>query len=189
MLNLQVIVCSTRPGRKGPAVATWMEAQARAHGKFAVELVDLADVNLPVFNEPHHPRLQRYEHEHTKRWSAIVTRADAFVFVTPEYNYGPPPSLLNALTYLANEWACKPAGFASYGGVSAGTRGVQVSKQILTTLKVMPLPEAVAVPFFSKSINEQTGVFEPGEVQGKAAVAMLDELHRWATVLAPMRAS
>ncbi len=94
MLYLQVIVASTRPSRQGPLVGAWFVERARAHGNFNVELVDLAEVNLPMFDEPAHPRLARYEHEHTKAWSAIVDRADAFVFVTPEYDHGTPVSLV-----------------------------------------------------------------------------------------------
>ena len=189
MLNLQVVIVSTREGRLGPAVATWFMGRAATHGKFAVELVDLATVNLPLFDEPKHPSLAQYAHEHTKRWSAIVARSDAFVFVTPEYDFGPPASLVNALQYLVKEWAYKPAGFASYGGVSGGTRGVQMAKQIATTLRIMPMVEAVAIPFFTQHLDKSTGIFAPGEVQDKAAVVMLDELHKWADALKPMRAT
>src|SRR5687767_4262370 len=101
MPKLHVIVCSTRPGRKGLAVAQWFFEHAKRHGGFDLALIDLKDVNLPVFDEPEHPRLGKYVNDHTKKWSATVDAADAFVFVTPEYNYGTPPSLLNALTYLA----------------------------------------------------------------------------------------
>ena len=187
MLNLQVIVASTRDARKGPMVATWFMKQACAHGKFHVELVDLAEMNLPLFDEPRPPRLGQYEHEHTKAWSATVARADAFVFVTPEYDYCAPASLFNALEYLSREWAYKPVGFASYGGVSGGVRGVQMTKQLVTTLKMMPLPEAVTIPFFTQYIDKETGVFDPGEVQAKSATVMLDELLRWATALKPLR--
>src|SRR3954469_13372335 len=100
MPKLHVIICSTRPGRVGKAVGDWFGQAATAHAGFDVELVDLADMNLPLYDEPRHPRLQQYEHEHTKRWAASVAAADAFVFVTPEYNFGPPPSLVNALNYV-----------------------------------------------------------------------------------------
>ena len=189
MLTLQVIVASTRPERKGGLVGAWFMEQARAHGKFAVELVDLAEVALPMFDEPRHPRLRKYEHDHTKAWSASVEQADAFVFVTPEYNYGAPPSLLNALTFVSREWAYKPVAFVSYGGVSGGTRSVQMTKHVVGALRMMAIPEAVAIPFFTKSINEESGVFEPDEVQAKASTGMLDELHKWATALKPMRTS
>ncbi|HEX6630669.1 MAG TPA: NAD(P)H-dependent oxidoreductase [Gemmatimonadaceae bacterium] len=188
MPNLQVILASTREGRQGPVVASWFMERARAHGKFDLELVDLAAVGLPLLDEPRHPRLAQYEHEHTRRWSATVGRADAYVVVTPEYDYGPPASLVNAIQYLVREWAYKAMGFVSYGGVSGGTRGVQVTKQIVTTLRVMPIPEAVAIPFFAQYVHTETGTFDPGEVQAKAAGVMLDELLRWTTALAPLRA-
>ena len=146
MMHLQIVIVSTREQRQGPAVARWFHTQAERHAGFDLELVDLADVNLPLLDEPHHPRLANYMHEHTKRWSAIVSRADAFVFVTPEYNYGSPPSLVNALDYLLREWAYKPVGFVSYGGISGGTRSVQMTKQIVTSLRMMPMVEAVTHP-------------------------------------------
>lgn len=90
-------------------VADWFIPIAESQGEFAVERVDLKDMNLPLFDEPKHPRLGEYEHEHTKRWSATVARADAFVFVTPEYDFGPPASLINALQFLVKEWAYKPS--------------------------------------------------------------------------------
>lgn len=187
MLNLQVIVASTRDERKGPVVAEWVMEQARRHGQFDAELIDLAEVGLPLFDEPRHPRLQQYEHEHTRRWSATVGRADAFTFVTPEYNFGSPPALVNALDYLVKEWAYKPVAFVSYGGVSAGLRGVQMTKGIVTALRMVPMVEAVAIPMFTQHIDAETGRFDPGAVQEKAATAMLDELLKWANALQPLR--
>jgi NAD(P)H-dependent FMN reductase len=184
---LQVIVASTRRGRKGGAVAAWFMEQARSHGRFEVELVDLAEVDLPLFDEPRHPRLQQYEHEHTRRWSETVSRADAFVVVTPEYDHGPPAALTNALQHLVHEWSYKPLGFVSYGGVSAGTRSVQQTKLVVVALKMMPMFETVAIPFFAKHLDDETGRLDPGVVQEKAAVGMLDELLRWAEALKPLR--
>lgn len=187
MLKLQVIVASTRDERKGPLVAAWFAEQARGHGQFEVEVVDLADVALPLLDEPRHPRLRQYEREHTRRWSAIVDRADAFVFVTPEYNHGAPPSLVNALDFLVQEWAYKPVGYVSYGGASGGLRGVQMTMQIVAALRMVSIVEAVAIPFFTQHVEAETGAFDPGAVQEKAAVALLDELHKWAAALKPMR--
>ncbi len=188
MLTLQVLICSTRPGRVGPVIGAWMAEQARAHGQFAVELVDLADFQLPVYDEPSHPRTATYAHAHTKRWSQSVARADAFVFVTPEYNFTTPSSLLNALTYLYTEWVYKPVGFASYGGTSGGMRGVQTTKQLLTTLKMVPLQEAVTLVSASQQIDQTTRTFAPTAANDAAARVMLDELLRWATALKTMRA-
>lgn len=185
-LKLNVVTVSTRPGRVGPRIADWLVSVAREHGAFDVVPVDLASFELPVFDEPKHPRLGQYEHVHTKRWAQSVGSADAFVFVTPEYNYFAPPSFVNAITYLSKEWAYKPAGLASYGGVSAGLRAAQSEKQLLTTVKVMPIPEAVAIPMFSQFLRED-GSFVPNEPLIEGANLMLSELHRWAIALKPMR--
>jgi NAD(P)H-dependent FMN reductase len=188
MPHLQIFIVSIRPSRKGPLVAAWFERQARQHGGFEIEVVDLAEVNLPMMNEPEHPRLRRYQHDHTKAWSARISKADAFVFVTPEYNFSSPPSLVNALDYLVHEWAYKAAGFVSYGGISGGLRSVQMTKLLLTSLKVVPLYESVAIPLFANYLDSATGAFSPGETQEKAAVAMLDELARWTAALSALRA-
>ena len=111
--------------------------------------------------------------------------ADAFTFVTPEYNFGMPPTLLNAIDFVYTEWNYKPASFVSYGGVSGGLRATQMAKVPLTSVKVMPIVEQVAIPFVSKQIAG--GTFTPTDAQHKAAADMLDELHRWAAALKPMR--
>ncbi len=183
---LDIVIASTRPGRKGPAVAAWFHELALAHGAFDAQLVDLAEVNLPLLDEPAHPRLRQYTHQHTRDWSARVDAADAFVFVMPEYNFGVPAPLVNALDYLFHEWAYKPVGFVSYGGQSGGLRAVQMSKLIVTALRMMPVPEAVAVPFFNQHFDE-AGAFRGTESMAKAGRAMLDELQRWAHALAPLR--
>lgn len=185
-LKLHIIICSTRPGRVGPAVAHWFHDFARQHGGFDAELVDLADFNLPVYDEPAHPRMQQYQHEHTKRWGKSVAAADAYVFVTPEYNYSPPPSLVNALDFVYREWNYKPCGFVSYGGVSGGLRATQMARLHVTTLKMMPMMEGVTVPMVASHIDD-SGVFGSNELIDVSAKTMLDELLRWAEALRPMR--
>ena len=187
MPRLQIVIVSTRPGRKGPAVASWFEQQARAHGAFDVEVVDLADVALPIFDEPEHPRLRKYQHAHTKAWSEIVSRGDAFVFVTPEYNFSTPPSLLNAIDYLVHEWACKPAAFVSYGGISGGLRGVQMTRSVLSALKMVPIVEAVVIPMFATRIDAD-GTFRSDGPLDAAAGTVLTELARWERALRVLRA-
>jgi NAD(P)H-dependent FMN reductase len=187
MPKLYVIAVSTRPARAGFPLAQWIAERAQAHGGFDVELVDLKQENLPMFDEPRHPRLKQYEHEHTKRWSAKIAAADAFVFVTPEYNHGTPPSLINALIYLVQEWAHKPVGFVSYGGPAGGTRAVQMVKPMLAALKLVALLESVMVPTFTHNLDEQ-GVFRASEQQESQAKSMLDALVKWTQALAPLRA-
>jgi NAD(P)H-dependent FMN reductase len=186
MPKLHVILASTRPGRAGEPIADWFTKRAREHGAFDVELVDLADVALPLLDEPNHPRLRRYEHQHTKDWSETINAADAFVMVTPEYNYGYPASLKNAIDYLHFEWQHKPVGFVSYGGVAAGTRAVQQLKQVVTTLKLWPLVEGVNIPFHAQFIDED-GVVQANDVMEGAATALLDELVLTEESLRPRR--
>lgn len=184
--RLHLVIASTRPNRIGPVIAQWFYDVAKTSDDFDVHLVDLLDFELPVYDEPLHPRLQKYEHEHTRRWSESVAAADAFVFVAPEYNYGPTPALLNALNYVYLEWNYKPCAFVSYGGISGGLRGVQVTKQIVTTLKMMPIFEAVVAPMVGQHIKD--GKFVPNDLQKQSAEELLKELKRWAVALAPMRA-
>jgi NAD(P)H-dependent FMN reductase len=184
--RLMIVVASTRPGRVGLPVARWFEGEARRHGGFEVEVADLAEIRLPFMDEPEHPRLRRYRHQHTKAWSARVEAADAFAFVMPEYNYGFTAPLKNAIDYLNQEWRHKPVGLVSYGGVAAGTRAAQMIKQVVTTLKMVPLFEAVSIPFVQQLLGED-GELRANEVMVDAARAMLDELARWESVLRPLR--
>jgi NAD(P)H-dependent FMN reductase len=182
---LTVIVGSIRPGRAGEPIAEWFIDRARAHGGFDVEVADLAQIRLPLMEEPNHPRLRQYTLSHTHEWSARIDRADAIVFVTPEYNYGYPATIKNAIDYLQQEWKDKPAGFVSYGGIAAGTRAVQQLKQVITTLKMVPVFESVNIPFHAQFIRD--GQFHANEVLDQAADAMLDELLRLDCALAPLR--
>jgi NAD(P)H-dependent FMN reductase len=183
-----VVVASTRPGRKGLAIAQWVQEQARAHGGFDVELVDLAEAGLPLSDEPNHPRLGQYVHQATKDWSATVTRGDAFVFVTPEYNHSFPAGLKNALDHLHAEWADKAAGLVSYGGVSAGLRAATALKPVLAALRMHPVPEAVSIPFFPQFLDE-AGVFTGNAELEAGSKAMLDELLRVTGALRTLRAA
>jgi NAD(P)H-dependent FMN reductase len=182
--TLAIVIGSTRPGRIGPKFAEWFRGRAAAHSGFAIELIDLARVNLPLLDEPNHPRLHQYVHQHTIDWSRKIERVDAFVFVTPEYNFGYSAALKNAIDYLSEEWANKAVGFVSYGGVAAGTRAVQQLKQVVTALKMVPVVESVNIPFFSQFIDE-SGQVRPNDAMARAADAMLDELLRVTTLLRP----
>jgi NAD(P)H-dependent FMN reductase len=184
--TLQIIIASTRPGRVGPSVAAWIYERAVTHGGFDVELVDLAEVNLPMFDEPKHPRFGEYVHQHTKDWSATISRGDAFIFVIPEYNYGFNAAIKNAIDYLNAEWRGKAVGFVSYGGVAAGTRAVQMLKQVVTTLKMVPIFDAVNIPFVQQFLDDEKRL-QPNEIMETAATAMLDELLTWTTTLHPIR--
>jgi NAD(P)H-dependent FMN reductase len=186
MYNLKIIIASTRPGRKGPALANWIFETAKKHPEFSVELLDLAVINLPFLDEPNHPRLQQYTQEHTKKWSATIASSDAFIFVTPEYNYGYPATLKNAIDFVYKEWNYKPVGFVTYGGIAGGTRSMQAIKQVVNAVKMVAVVEAVNVPFFTKYINEEN-VFIADEHMDRAAEGMLKELLKWTEMLKQMR--
>ncbi|MGZ4279573.1 MAG: NADPH-dependent FMN reductase [Solirubrobacteraceae bacterium] len=184
---LRIVIASTRPGRVGLPVAHWFTGIAEAHRGFDVEVSDLAELDLPFMDEPRHPRFGDYQHEHTRAWSALVSSSDAFVFVHPEYNHGFNAPLKNALDYLHAEWQHKPVGFVSYGGVAAGTRALQQLKQVVTALKMVPLVEAVNIPFVAQFIDDD-GAVAANEIMEQATVAMLDELVRVEGALRPLRA-
>lgn len=183
---MKVIITSTREQRGGIAVANWFVEKVKKYEGFETEVLDLMEINLPMVHEPNHPKLGQYMYDHTKEWSRKIDEADAFIFIMPEYNYGMPPAMLNAIDYLMREWMYKPAGLVSYGGISGGLRSAQMSKQVLTTVKVMPMSEGVAIPFFTKYINED-GVFEPIESVLNSYQILMDELMRWTKGLHYMR--
>ncbi|WP_345674876.1 bifunctional NAD(P)H-dependent oxidoreductase/GNAT family N-acetyltransferase [Yinghuangia aomiensis] len=186
-VRILVLICSNRPGALGPAVGEWVvETITPRATELAVELVPtaLGDLDLPFLDEEQHPASGIYRHAHTRRWSAIVDAADGFIVVTPEYNYGMPATLKNALDYLSREWAWKPIGFVSYGNTSAGTRSVQHAKQVVTTLRLVPLGAAVAIRIGEATDN---GRIRPNPALERAAVGVLDELVRVAQALRPMR--
>ena len=186
METLKIITSTTREGRKGRIVAEWITKLAEESGKFHVELLDLAEINLPFMDEPHHPRLQQYQHEHTKRWSESIDAADAYIIVLAEYNFAFPAPIKNALDFLFREWQHKPVAFVSYGGMSGGIRSAQMLKQVVTTLSMVPLAESLAIPFFAKLINGDNQ-FVPEEPLVKSANVMLGKLAEWSVALKPLR--
>lgn len=181
---LQIIVGSTRPGRVGIAVATWFHELAAAHGGFEVELVDLLEVNLPLFDEPVHPIKREYVHEHTLNWSHIIDRADAYVFVIPEYNHSMNAATKNAIDYLHWEWRYKAYGIVCYGGASMGLRAAQVLKPIMAALKVT-LCGDVSVPMLTLPVTE--GVFTGNEILANSSKILLDDIAKVAPVMKTLR--
>ncbi|MBV7408022.1 NADPH-dependent FMN reductase [Maritimibacter sp. DP1N21-5] len=184
-LKIKIITASTRPGRIGPVVTDWIAGVARERAAFDIDVVDLAELDLPLMNEPKHPSMQDYQHEHTKRWAAIADEADGFIFVTPEYDFFPPASVVNALQYLLLEWSKKPAAVVSYGGVSGGLRSMQVLRGLMGNLNMVALSKSIPVPFVHRMVKD--GVLEPNEAMIDGAKLMLDELESWGRGLREMR--
>lgn len=193
MLRIAIVVGSTRPGRRGDQVARWVYevASARASRTPDVEytVVDLADMDLPLLDEPLPAAIGGYQHEHTRRWADQVARFDGFVFVTPEYNHAMPAALKNAIDYLFAEWNDKAAGFVSYG-LNGGVRAVEQLRLTLAEVKVACVRSQVALMLFGDfEIPDmaEPGTFTPAAHHHPILDRMLDELTAWAQALASVR--
>lgn len=179
---LQVIIASVRQGRVGKPVADYIVGAIENREKFAVEVIDLAEVNLPLMCEPNHPRLGRYTHDHTKAWSATISRGDAYLIVLPEYNYSFSGPLKNALDYLSQEWAGKPVALASYGGISGGLRAATALSSVLGALGLVTSRASVAIPWVHSHVKD--GVFVGYEQLDSSIDAVHAELVRLHGLLA-----
>lgn len=180
-----IIVGSVRPGRAGLPVAEWVKRAAEEHAGFTVDFVDLGELALPFMDEPNHPSKREYTQPHTLAWSERVDAADAFVFVTPEYNHSYSPVLKNAIDFLSQEWWRKPVGFVSYGGVSAGSRGVASIEPVLTTVGLVKTGANVEIPFIGTRLAD--GAFQPNEKESAILGKVLAELDTLAEALKPTR--
>lgn len=184
-MRLMIIIGSVRPGRVGLPIARWVESVARERDGIEIDVVDLAELGLPLMDEPNHPRLRRYTKPHTLAWSRRVASADAIILVTPEYNYSYSPALKNALDYLHREWWRKPVAFVSYGGVSGGTRGVVALTVVVGALGMVRTGASVEINFAAPRV--QDGVFSPNEKESAILGHVLDELGPLSEALAPLR--
>lgn len=185
MLKLAVIIGSTRPGRNGAAVAQWVYDIARQRADAEVELVDIADFNLPLLDEPVPPSMGQYSQPHTKAWAAKIASFDAFVFVTPEYNHSTSGALKNALDYLFAEWNNKACGFVAYGS-AGGVRAVEHLRLIAGELQMADVRNQVMLSL--RNDFENFSVFKPAEHQVKAVHGVLDQVIAWGGALKSLRA-
>jgi NAD(P)H-dependent FMN reductase len=184
MLNVGIIVGSTRPGRKADAVARWVHEIAKKRTDASFEVVDIADFKLPLLDEPMPPSMGQYSHPHTKAWAAKIAGFDAFVFVTPEYNHSTSGALKNAIDFLWREWNDKAAGFVGYGG-AGGTRAVEHLRLVMAEVKVADVRAQVALSLFTDF--EKFVTFKPAPHQERTVTAMLDDVVAWGEALKSMR--
>jgi NAD(P)H-dependent FMN reductase len=180
MLKIGIILGSTRPGRRGEAVAQWTLKQLEALGGAKFELVDLQDFNLPIYDEPHPPYLENYTKEHTKRWSSTIRSFDGYVFVTPEYNHSTSGALKNALDFLMNEWANKAAAFVGYGSAQ-GARAVEHLRQMMSELRVATTRTQLGFSLFTDFENFKE--FKPGPQHQNNLKALHQELLAWSEAM------
>jgi NAD(P)H-dependent FMN reductase len=184
MLKIAILVGSTRPGRKAEAVARWVHAIAAKRNDAQYELVDLAEFNLPLLDEPVPPSMNKYTKPHTQAWSARIAPFDGFVFVTPEYNHGTSGALKNAIDYLYAEWNNKAAAFVAYGS-AGGTRAVEQLRLVMAELQVADVRAQVALSLFTDF--ENFSAFRPAAHHAQAVGTMLDQLVAWSGAMRALR--
>jgi NAD(P)H-dependent FMN reductase len=183
-IRIAIILGSTRPGRRGDQIASWVLDAARSYGGADYEPIDLADHNLGNLDEAGNPNHQKYEHAHTREWGKLIDGFDGYVFVVPEYNHSFPGALKNALDYVYREWTNKTAGIVSYGGRVGGVRAAESLRLVLAELQLATVREQPAVmlhPTFS------TGVFVATDSLKASAAEMLDQIIAWSTAMKSVR--
>ena len=184
MIRIAIIIGSTRPGRKGEAVAKWVYEIAQKHSDAEFELVDIKDFNLPLLDEPASPIMGQYSKPHTKVWADKIASFDGYVFVTPEYNHGISGALKNAIDFLYAEWNDKAAGFVGYGG-AGGARAVEQLRLVLAEVQIATVRNQVLLSMFTDF--ENFSVFKPAPQHEKSVNAMLDQVIAWGSALKTLR--
>jgi NAD(P)H-dependent FMN reductase len=191
MTVISVIIGSTREGRFSEKPARWIFNYLQNRNGIDARLLDLRDFPMPFFDErtpPAMPGRAPYEHDAVKRWTAAIAQADGFVLVTPEYNYGPPAVLKNALDWVYPEWNRKAVAFVSYGG-AMGARGVQQLRQTAIELQLAPVRSSVHIPVATLWAHFQGGDVAAGLAELEApAKTMIDDLLWWTAALKTARA-
>ncbi|MBF6086848.1 NAD(P)H-dependent oxidoreductase [Nocardia cyriacigeorgica] len=187
-LKLAVIIGSVRDGRFGPVVASWFADQARAHGGYDVDVIDLADYDIPL-ELPAVPPAMNPDPDRPAGMMALTERlsaADAYVIVTPDYNRSFPASLKAAIDWHFTQWQGKTIGFVGYSGASGGLLAIEGLRQVFNELDAHTLREYVSFPRYYLLFDENGTLRETEEPAG-AARTMLDRLHWWASALAAAR--
>jgi NAD(P)H-dependent FMN reductase len=181
--RIGIVIATTREGRFGDKPAAWIAGLAAARDDMAVEIVDLRDYPMPLFNEPASPLWAPPKNETALRWGRKVAELDGFIFVTAEYNRAPPAALKNALDYAYREFNRKPAAYLGYGGVG-GARAVEQLRLINVELQMAPTRSGVHIggaDFIGMLMHGKTFADMPH--LEPAAHTMLDELAWWVAAL------
>src|SRR3981189_3154015 len=189
---MTVIVGSTREGRFSEKPAKWILQDLKARDGVDARLLDLRDFPMPFFDQPVSPATPGrppYDHEVVKKWTAAIAQSDGFVFVTPEYNYGPAAVLKNAIDWVYPEWNRKAAAFVSYGS-ALGARSVQQLRETAIELQLAPITSSVHIPVATLWAHFQGGDMDKGLAElDKQANVMIDDLTWWTAALKAARES
>ena len=191
MAVISVMVGSTREGRFSDKSAQWILQHLKNREGVDARLLDLRDFPMPFFDQPLPPAIPGrppYEHHVVKQWTSAIAASDGFVFVTPEYNYGPAAVLKNAIDWVYPEWNRKAAAFVSYGSV-AGARSVQQLRETAIEMQLAPVRSSVHIPVATLSAYFQGGDADQGLADLEAsAKTMIDDLLWWTIALKTARA-
>ncbi|UQX01293.1 NAD(P)H-dependent oxidoreductase [Streptomyces sp. RerS4] len=175
MTRLHVISAATRPTSSGRPLARWVTELAGARGDFEVTPVDLAEIALPLLDEPEYASSGVYTHQHTRDWSALVDSADAFLFVMPMYNGGFTAPFKNAIDFLYREWDGKPVGLVSYSaGPTGGAPAAEMLLPVLTRVGMLPAARSLAIPGINALIGPEG--FEAPEGLADRLAGVLDDV-------------
>ena len=167
--KIGVIIGSIRPNRRGEEPARWIADLAKESGYFDVELVDLKDYPLPLFDAPSSDLWVPTTNEAAKKWQAKLNEFDGYIIVTAEYNRSVPGALKNAI-----DWASRPYGenviarkATAVIGASGGQIGTAVGQQhlrsILSFLQAPQMNAPEAYIWMRPGLIEQDGtVTDPG---------------------------
>ena len=192
MTVISVIVGSTREGRFSEKPARWILQHLKKREGLDARLLDLRDFPMPFFDQPVTPATPgrpAFEHEVVQSWTAAIAQSDGFVFVTPEYNYGPAAVLKNAIDWVYPEWHRKAACFVSYGS-AGGVRSVQQLRETAIEIQLAPIRSSVHIPVATLWAHYMGGDVEAGLAELEApATAMIDDLLWWTETLKAARAS
>ena len=186
--RLAIIIGSVREGRFGPTVASWAADQARAHGGFDVDVVDLADYDIPLTLPAAPPKYAGDSYPRPGGMTGLteaLDAADAFILVTAEYNHSYPASLKAAIDWHFTQWTAKPVAFVSYGGAAGGRHAVLHLENVLTELHAVTIRDGLAFPNYFATWSD--GQSADPEAAGYAKT-LLDQLAWWATALRTARA-
>jgi len=186
MPTITIITGSVRPGRFNIQPATWIQKIAQERKDINLRFVDVAEMSLPFYNEPQSPLyVQEYQHEHTKKWSHMVSESDGFIMVTPEYNSSYSPVLKNAIDYLYHEWKEKPVAFIGYGS-AGGSRAIEHLRGVAGELEMYDIKNQIMLFSPWNNLDEQ-GQYQFNEHQESVANTLLDNLVFWATQMKQSR--
>ena len=185
MLKIGIITGSTRQNRKSLKIATKLKKWADKRGDAEYELVDLADFNLPMYNEPIAALYsQDYQAPEARSWSEKIDSLDGFIFVVPEYNHGIPSVLKNAIDYLYHEYTDKVAGIVSYGSLG-GTRAAESLRLILAGFQIATISTSLSLSIRTDFDSEEQ--FTPADLHEGIFNKLVDRLLSWGEPLKIIR--